>query len=155
MKNKISVVLFFLAAVPALAARNAGDSLVYQAVDSTLRAGQNQPQMGGYFYKVFLFTVLVIGLIFLLLFVYRKIGGKTVTGAQKSVRVLARQSVGPRQAILIVLIENKKYAIGQTDHNLNLLAELGEASEEDLAKSDLEQVKQNFAGILANMRKTK
>jgi len=66
-------------------------------------------------------------LIFLLagMLAYKKFVLKGSVTRSTKIAILARQSIGPKQSILIVRIEDKKYAIGSTDHALNMLADLG------------------------------
>jgi len=64
---------------------------------------------------------LLVGLAALLLWFSRTYTGKSSTGP---VQVLATQSLGPRDRILIVRIEDRILAIGQTPTQITLLTEL-------------------------------
>ena len=154
-KTVISIILLCLFTVIPLTAQGLNDSLKLEAAnDSTYSSGQ-QPELTSHFYKVFVVTALIILFLVLILFVYKKLVGVTGNQNKSKIYVLSRQNIGPKQSVVIVAIENKKYALGVTDHNINILTELGEASEEDLATVDIKQVSQNFASIFEKIRKNK
>ncbi len=77
-------------------------------------------------------------LIFLLggMLAYKKYVLKGSVARSTHIAVLARQSIAPKQSVLIVRIEDKKYALGATDHSLNMLAELGSVGDDEERKTE-------------------
>lgn len=101
--------------------------------------------LGNYFYKVVWVTFVLIIFLVIGLAIYKKyvISGNGLVNNR--IRIIGRQNITAKQALVIVNIEGKKYALGTTDHSVNLIAELGEADETELA--DATQVS-GFAQIL-------
>ena len=131
----------------------AGDSIVFAQEDSVYSQQQQPEKMGGYFYRVFFVTAIIILLLFAVLFVYKKLGGQGLTQNRSKIHIISRQTLGPKQAVIIVAIEGKKYVLGTSDHAVNLIAELGEVSEDELPVTDIKQVSQNFTSILSKLIK--
>jgi len=65
--------------------------------------------------------VLLLGLVALVLWLYRTFNHRNTSSA---VEVLAAHTLGPRDRILIVRIEDRILALGQTASQINLLTEL-------------------------------
>jgi len=82
----------------------------------------------------------VAGVTFLLLVVlvaglglYKKYVLRQAPGQSANIRVVARHTLGPKQSIMIVHIEGTKYALGATEHSINVIDNLGEAGPEEEA----------------------
>lgn len=77
-------------------------------------------------------------LVFLLagMLVYKKYVLKGSVVRSTHIAVLARQTIAPKQSVLIVRIEDKKYALGATDHSLNMLADLGPVGDDEERKTE-------------------
>jgi flagellar biosynthetic protein FliO len=105
-----------------------------------------QIDAGSYMYKV-VFVIFVM-LVFLIgsLYLYNKFVLKTDITVNTAIKVVARQSLSPKQSIVIVNIQNKKFALGVTEHQVNLISELGEADENEPV--DIQNLKPGFAQIL-------
>ncbi len=134
-------------------AQNVGDSIVFAQEDSVLIAQNHPEKIGGYFYRIFFVTAVILILLLSVLYFYKKLGGKGLTPNRTKIHILARQNIGPKQTIVMVAIEGKKYALGTTDHSVNLIAELGEVSEDELPVNDIKQVSQNFTSVLSKLVK--
>ena len=148
------VYLFFLIIVPlqSLDAQGMNDSLILTEPDTVQLVQEQQGTMGGYYYKVFLATSIVILLLISVMYVFKKLGGQTFSQNRTKIQVLSRQNIGPKQSVVIVAVENKKYALGVTDHTINLLSELGEVQEDELPSNEIKQVSQNFSAILKKFK---
>lgn len=85
---------------------------------------------------------LLICLVALVLWFSRTFGSKNTSGP---VQILATQALGPRDRILIVRIEDRILAIGQTPSQITLLTEL--ESFDDAAMQSL-AASPSFAGVL-------
>jgi len=143
--------LFLNAPLPLQAAPQ--DSLLLNAKPDTLvlRAGQEKG-MGGYYVKAFLATAAIILFIVLGARWYRKVSGQPQWNGRQNIRILNRKNVGPKQFILIVALENKKFAIGVTDQNISLLTELGPLSEEEQKQQDKIPQAPSFAQIFNKLK---
>ncbi len=82
----------------------------------------------------------VAGVTFLLLVVlvaglglYKKYVLRQAPGQSANIRVVARHTLGPKQSIMIVHIDGTKYALGATEHSINVIDNLGEAGPEEEA----------------------
>jgi flagellar biogenesis protein FliO len=85
----------------------------------------------GYLVRViFVTAVLIVCIVFGAKF-YRKWVFKQMGPVKNRIRVLGRQAVGPKQFIVLVSIEGKKYALGVTDQSVNILTDLGPMEEND------------------------
>jgi len=142
----------FIYVVPALCGNSV--SLDSTSADSAalLQTGQSL-EMGGYFYKVFLVTAILLLALVGGFYLFKKFGGEKRLFNNSPIRVLARQNIGPKQAIVLVVIEDKKYALGVTDQAVNILADLGEADKDETADLPSEPLTRNFGALLARLRK--
>ena len=129
-----------------------GDSLTSVLNDSIPVALDGQSDMAGYFYKVFTITFLLIFVAISGLYLFKRFGNPAARLNKSPIKILSRQSIGPKQFIIIALIENKKYALGVTDHSIQLLSELGEADEEDLQLNE-HKSPPSFAVAMERFRK--
>ncbi len=128
--------------------QSAGDSVTFAREDSAFTLQRQPEKIGNYFYRVFFVTAILILLLFFILFFYKKFGGKNLTPGRSKIHILSRQNLTPKQSLMIVAIEGKKYVLGVSDHSVNLITELGEISEDELPVNDLKQVSQNFTSVL-------
>lgn len=95
-------------------------SATWSQTASANRAETASSHLGGAWVGLVTFALLV-GLIALLLWFFRTYGNKNVPGP---VQILASQPLGPRDRILIVRIEDRILALGQTPSQISLLTEL-------------------------------
>ena len=146
------VLIFAFTETRPMVAQSVGDSIVF-AHEDTLFAQQQPEKIGSYFYRVFFVTAIIILLLFSVLFFYKKLGGKALETNRSKIHILARQNLTPKQLLMIVAIEGKKYVLGVSEHSVNLITELGEVSEDELPINDLKQVSQNFTSVLNKLLK--
>lgn len=145
--------LFFLPIQENGLAQSATDSLVMAATDTALTVQSGQRDLGGYFYRVFWVTAFIVLFLLGFLFFYKKYGGTPKQLTKSKIHVLTRQQLGTKQSVMIVIIENKKYALGVTDHSVQLISELGEANEQELSSSEIKPIAQSFASIFSKIQK--
>ena len=93
---------------------------------------ERKGEITGYFYKVLWITFILLVFLVAGLYTYKKFVLNNRNFTNNRIRVLGRQNISPKQTLLIVNIEGKKYALGSTDHSINLIAELGEATGDEL-----------------------
>ena len=91
---------------------------------------------------------LLVGLVAVVLWFYRTYHARQTTGP---VQILAAQSLGPRDRILIVRIDDRILALGQTSTHISLLTELDSFIESESQHSSGES--SIFAGALDKLTK--
>jgi flagellar protein FliO/FliZ len=97
-----------------------GSAAAAQSLGDTRSDPGTSSVWGGAWLSVVM-LVLVLGLLALVLWLIRTYRHSNTTSA---VHVLATHSLGPRDRILIVRIEDRILALGQTPSQINLLTEL-------------------------------
>ncbi|MCB0281054.1 MAG: flagellar biosynthetic protein FliO [Calditrichaeota bacterium] len=96
---------------------------------STRQLPERRSSLGDSFYKVIWVTFVLILFLVFGLYMYKRyvISGSGLIN--KRIKILSRQNISAKQALLIVNIDGRKFALGSTDHAVNLIADLGEAEE--------------------------
>jgi len=145
--------LFVLPELVPAQAQSASDSLVLAATDTSLNFQPEQRDVGSYFLRVFFVTTFILLFLFAFLYFYKKYAGPTIQSPKSKIQVLARQQLGHKQSVVIVIIENKKYALGVTDHSIQLISELGEATADEFSSSEIKPMAQSFATVFSKMQK--
>lgn len=131
----------FLSGNNRIYAQTKGDSAVvsYASPDSGFYfkehpelSREDETSFFGYLVRVIVVTGILIVMIILGFQWYRKNVFQKFGPARQRIKILGRQAVGPKQFIVITAIEGHKYALGVTDHAVQMLADLGvyEESEE-------------------------
>lgn len=131
MHTQIRATLLFLLTSPVAWAQTASAS----------RAEAGSSYFGGAWVGLVTLALLV-GLLALLLWFFRTYGNKNMSGP---VQVLASQPLGPRDRILIVRIEDRILALGQTPSQISLLTELESFDDQT---NQAQTVTSGFAGVL-------
>lgn len=112
------------------------DSLLFSRADSTTITQPQNNRMEGYYYRVFVVTGIIILIIFIGLNIYKKKTGNLSTVNKQAIKIIARRSIGPKQYILLAIIDGRKFALGVTDQSVNKIADLGEASSAEIEASE-------------------
>lgn len=110
---------------------------------------EHKSSLGDSFYKVIWVTFVLILILVFGLYMYKRY---VFTGSgliNKRIKILSRQNISPKQALLIVNIDGRKFALGSTDHNVNLIADLGVA--EDTGEMDDRTSNSAFSQILKKL----
>ena len=154
IKLKTAVHTFFLFLIPFLLTASPDSAAVKTAADTIWQStkgsgGSNQ------FYTVFLMTALLLLVLVSGAYIYKKLGGKSKFIGKSDIRILSRRHLGPKQSIVIAVIENKKYALGITEQSINLIADLGEASDLETDEEESKIQGRGFGSILELLKKDK
>jgi len=106
--------------------------------------------------KVFGSLLVVVGLMLLILYGIKRSGfGSGRSRGGSAIAVLETRMVAPRKYIAIVEIAGKCLAVGITEHNINLLADLGDEAKSALAgQSNTAKPGSNFANLLNKSMKS-
>ena len=78
--------------------------------------------------------VIVLGVIFFLAFIVKRL--KITPTSQKNIRSVASLSIGPKERIVVVEVNNEQFMVGVTSHNVNLLHKLEKPIETANENSD-------------------
>ncbi|MBU1437339.1 MAG: flagellar biosynthetic protein FliO [Gammaproteobacteria bacterium] len=92
--------------------------------------------------QIVISLALVIGLVLLLAFVYKKMQLKMP--GSKHFRVVATLNVGTRERLLVIEMQGKQRVIGVTAHNVNFLFDLETPLTEEKLASDFHTQLQSF-----------
>jgi flagellar protein FliO/FliZ len=77
-----------------------------------------------------LMLALVLGLIYLTVWVMRKVSPQTLRVAQSgAIKILAMNYLGPKKTLFLVEVVDRVLLIGMTENNINTLAEFADAQE--------------------------
>lgn len=106
--------------------------------------------------KVFGSLLVVVGLMLLILYGIKRSGlGSGRSRGGSAITVLETRMVAPRKYIAIVEIADKCLAVGITEHNINLLADLGAEVKATLAgQSNVAKPGTAFANLLNKSMKS-
>lgn len=109
-------------------------------------------QVSGQILQLVLGLLLVIGLIFLLAWLVRRVQQKLpVKGSQHAISLLASQALGPRDRLLLVQVGKEQILLGLTPGTIVPLHVLAEPVEVEAAQSQFSSV---FAQRLAKVLNT-
>ena len=101
------------------------------AVDMTAPGGLLQSlQLGSFgdFAEMLAIFFLVLGLVCVCLWLFRRIGGKYMTASTPRMVLEGRLSIGPKRWIMLVRVDSKRLILGLTDQHIVMLAELPDDS---------------------------
>jgi flagellar biogenesis protein FliO len=112
-----------------IAVQSSDSSMVFRERESLIK--KEQSSFFGYLVRVIFVTAIVIVLIIFGLKSYKKYILHNVTLSQNRIRILGRQAVGHKQYVVIIVLGNRKYALGVTDHSVNLITDMGEIDEKE------------------------
>lgn len=154
MRNKLLILLFtvalFSSGIPLQA--QIKDSINYSKYpaqgDSSRHKGLTPTEYS--YGRVIWVSIVFLVLLIIALGMYKKIASKNRQVNPAAIRLLSRFQLSTKQAIIIVAIEDKKYALGATENNITLLTELGELTEEDIKAAAIPGLGQ-FGEIIKKM----
>ena len=160
---KIVLFIFFLSLAPTIGQElfNKQNDLKTDSLFSQKSGGQTyidslrnavpkqKSHVDGYLYQVIFVTFFLILFLVAGLYLYKKFILKNDAPFNSIIKILARQSLSAKQSILIVSIEGEKYALGVTEHQVNLIADLGKVNENDLKINSVQPV--GFGQILKKL----
>ncbi len=126
-------------------------TVIAPAPDTLFKKPDQALNMGDQFYKVFLITAVILLLLVLSLYIYKKFAGRTHIAHAGKIRIIARQNISPRQSIVIAIIEGKKYILGLSENAVTKIDCLGEVPEEEAAETAAPQPP-TFSSVLNRLR---
>lgn len=98
---------------------------------------------------------LVLALIFLMAWVVKRMGGMQLSGSQR-LQVLSALSVGAREKVILIQVENKRLVIGVSQGRVNTLHVLdGEFEQETKSVNTGNDFKQKLLQALSKTMKSK
>ncbi len=103
-----------------------------------LTPSTNVPGLG----EVVISLALVVGAIFALAFLYKKMQLKMP--GNRHFKIVATLAVGPKERILVIELQGKQRVIGVTSHSVNFLFELENPLPEEKLASDFHSQLQSF-----------
>jgi flagellar biosynthetic protein FliO len=105
------------------------------AVDSTVVPTGNEysPSMAGIIFKLILSMILIVGLIYLSMYLIKKVNNRAVGGGivGDTVKVIGRTFISPKQSLYLVKIGQRYTILGATESNINLITELSDQEARD------------------------
>lgn len=134
---------YLLAALGAsLAAVSSLDSFAQQTATAVVKETAKVPAAIPGIGQIVISLALVIGLVLLLAFFYKKMQLKMP--GSKHFRVVATLNVGTRERLLVIEMQGKQRVIGVTANNVNFLFELETPLTEEKLASDFHTQLQSF-----------
>ena len=124
-----------------------------QKMENQQVSDMNEFSFGSYLLKVALITGLIIFILIIGAKWYSKFTKQNQNNSK--IKILSRHSLGPKQFMLIVGVEQKKYLIGVTEQTINLLSDMGEWNEKNEEFQYESQQDSSFSSILKSLRKEK
>lgn len=122
----------------ALAETTASQPVQKIVTPTALAPSSNVPGLG----EVVISLALVLGAIFALAFLYKKMQLKMP--GNRHFKIIATLSIGPKERILVIEIQGKQRVIGVTAHSVNFLFELENPLPEEKLASDFHSQLQSF-----------
>lgn len=100
--------------------------------------GENEDRsIFGYLVRTIVVTTILIAVIIFGAKFYKKYVYQNIGASKSRIRVIARQAIGPKQFVVLVAIDGKKYALGVTDQAVNMLTGLGDLDESEDTGGDV------------------
>ncbi len=122
--------------------------------DSTLKSisSYHQPSsLSAHYFKLLLITIVLLIIFYLSLRLMRKLQyGKTV-GGMEQVHVLRKTYLTSKHSLWVIVVNGNKYLLGITDHSINLIDQLGPATEEELKQMNLAALP-SFGSFIEKLR---
>jgi flagellar protein FliO/FliZ len=86
------------------------------------------PSLAGIIVKLVLSMVLIVGLIYLSMYLIKKVNSRAAGGGiiGDTIKVIGRTFISPKQSLYLVKIGNRYTVLGATESNINLITELQE-----------------------------
>ncbi|WP_457566311.1 FliO/MopB family protein [Caldithrix abyssi] len=127
-----------------------------QMSDSTVPAAQQfeqTPSLTGHYIKLLLITFVLLGALYLILRILRKLQYGNTTLKNEPIRVLSKTYLSSKHSLWVVIVGRNKYLLGVTDHSINLIDNLGPAAEEELLSASPGALP-SFGNLLDKIKRT-
>ena len=102
--------------------------------------------------KLVMSLVVVVGLIYLCVFLLKKISNKTLPNSEQLIKVVSRSYLTPKQSLYIVKLGLKYAVLGVGENSVNLIKELSPEEVETLKQPEIDRQK-NFQSVLKSILK--
>ena len=131
MKN-ISILiisLFLICAATVFAAPSEQDLVI---PDSPAVGAASSGSLGLWdFFRTLLVLALVIGAVYGVLHLIKKVQPKFIQGDDKKIKIEAAKVLAPGRMVQIIEVEGRRFLVGTADHSVQLLAELKKKEQEE------------------------
>lgn len=127
-------------------------SLQYQQTPADYSVSRQRSSSYVYMLKFITVTALVL----VSLFVAAKfIRGKTGSQSHGGLRmnILGRQYIGPRNSIMMIQLENRRFLLGVTDQSVNLIGEFDAVTDEELNEMNAAGIN-SFSSLVSRLVQT-
>jgi len=105
------------------------------AVDSTVAPSETDysPSLAGIIFKLIVSMVLIVGLIYLSMYLIKKVNSRAAGGgiAGDTIKIIGRTFISPKQSLYLVKIGQRYTVLGATESNINLITELSDQEARD------------------------
>jgi|GEM_PF-1513197 len=128
--RKFSFIVFLLTvffSISALAQTTAVDSTVVPS------GTEYSPSLAGIIFKLIASMILIVGLIYLSMYLIKKVNNRAVGGGivGDTVKVIGRIFISPKQSLYLVKIGHRYAILGATESNINMITELNDQEARD------------------------
>ena len=139
MRNLLLCFYLFSVDVFAIAAETAtANPVVKETAKEAVKSPANLPGLG----QLVISLALVVGLVVLLAFLYKKLQLKLP--GSKHFKIISTLNVGPKERLLVIEIQGKQRVIGVTANSINFLFELEKPLPEEKLALDFHTQLQSF-----------
>ena len=131
MKNiSILIISLFLICAATVFAAPAEQDLVIP--DSPAVGAASSGSLGLWdFFRTLLVLALVIGAVYGVLHLIKKVQPKFIQGDDKKIKIEAAKVLAPGRMVQIIEVEGRRFLVGTADHSVQLLAELKKKEQEE------------------------
>ena len=109
------------------------------------------PDITGILFKLFVSLTIVIGLIYLSIYVLKKFNNKTYTSGNQLIDIIGKSYLAPKQSLYIVKMGFSYAVLGVCENSINMIKELSPEEVENLKKSPVQN--KGFQNILKSVLK--
>jgi len=143
---KLRGLMFFILILPVL-------SIAQDSVDVVAQPPEinYNPDITGVLFKLFLSLIVVVGLIYVSIFILKKISNRNYTSSDQLIKVIGKSYLTPKQSLYIVKMGLSYAVLGVGEGSVNLLKELSPEEVESLQPPP--KVKNGFQNILKSVLK--
>ncbi|MCD6161906.1 MAG: flagellar biosynthetic protein FliO [candidate division Zixibacteria bacterium] len=92
------------------------------------------PGIAGILLKLFISLIIVVGLIYLSIFLLKKINNKTYASSNQLISIIGKSYLAPKQSLYIVKMGLSYAVLGVCENSINLIKELAPKEVESLQK---------------------
>jgi len=128
--SKLIIIFLFLICAAAVFAAPAEQDLVIP--DSPASGSASSGGFGLWdFFRTLLVLALVIGAVYGVLHLVKRVHPKFIQGDDKKIKVEAAKVLAPGRMVQIIEVEGRRFLVGTSDHSVQLLAELDKKEQKE------------------------